>query len=85
LARTTLAAPLQSAVATNLLDYGPSLLHNWRLAGIYIDRILRGAKLADLPIENPKALKLVVNMRVARMLGIAVPRLLLLQADEMIE
>lgn len=69
----------------SLLSYGPSLITQYKLAATYADRILRGAKPADLPVQQPTELELVINLRTAKALRIAIPQSLLLQATEVIE
>jgi putative ABC transport system substrate-binding protein len=68
-----------------LMSYGADLLENYRSAAGYIDQILRGAKVADLPFQEPTRLTLSVNLGTARSLRIAVPPSLLARADEVIE
>lgn len=68
-----------------LVGYGPSLVALQRRAAVYIDRILKGSKPADLPVERPLTIELVINLKTAKELGITVPRALLLQADQLIE
>jgi putative ABC transport system substrate-binding protein len=68
-----------------LISYGPATIENNSGAAEYIDRILKGAKVADLPFQEPKDFKLVVNLRTARSLGIVVPPTALIRADEVIE
>ena len=73
------------AEAGNLMTYGPSLRVTWRQAATVVDRLLRGAKPADLPVEQPLRYELVLNMKTARELGLQVPRPLLLAAERLIE
>jgi putative ABC transport system substrate-binding protein len=68
-----------------LLSYGSDLEDIWRRAAPYVDRILRGAKPADLPVQLPIKFRMVVNARTAKALGLTVPQSILLGADELIE
>jgi putative ABC transport system substrate-binding protein len=68
-----------------LLAYGPSLATIVRRAPLYVDKILKGAKPADLPVEQPTKFELIINLGVAKNLGIDVPPMLLAQADEVVE
>jgi putative tryptophan/tyrosine transport system substrate-binding protein len=72
------------ADAGNLLAYGPNLRACYRRIAYYVDRILRGAQPADLPIEFPRELELVVNTKTAAALGIAIPQAILVRADRII-
>jgi len=73
------------AEAGCLLSYAVPLRENWRHAATFVDKILKGAKPADLPVEQPTKYELVINLNTARTLGLAVPRSLLGRADEVIE
>jgi putative ABC transport system substrate-binding protein len=68
-----------------LLSYGFDLADTWRRAAIYVDRILRGAKPADLPVQFPVKYEMIVNVKTAKALGLSVPPSILLRADEVIE
>jgi putative ABC transport system substrate-binding protein len=68
-----------------LLSYGPDPVDNWRRAATYVDRILRGAKPAELPVQLPTKFEMVVNLKTAKALGLAVPPSILVRADEVIE
>ena len=67
------------------MAYGPDYLHMYSRAPFYVDKILKGAKPADLPVQQPTKIELLVNLKTAKTLGLEIPLSLLVRADELVE
>jgi putative ABC transport system substrate-binding protein len=83
--RIAMAGILSYARAGGLIGYSANGADTWRLVVVYVDKVLKGAKPADLPIAQPTKIYLVINVKTAKALGITVPPSLLLRADEVIQ
>ena len=78
-------AASELAEAGGLLSYGPLYADNYRRAAAFVDKVLKGAKPADMPVEQPTKFEMVVNMKTAKTLGITIPNSILVRADKVIE
>jgi putative ABC transport system substrate-binding protein len=81
----TMAPEVGFAEAGGLLEYGPDILESWHRAAAYVDKILKGAKPADLPVEQPREIPLTVNLKTARALGLTLSPSFLVRATKVIE
>jgi putative tryptophan/tyrosine transport system substrate-binding protein len=71
--------------AGGLISYSANLNESWQRAAVFVDKILKGTKPANLPVEQPTKFELVINLKTAKALGLTIPQSILLRADEVIE
>ncbi len=72
-------------VQGGMMSYGAPIVESYRIAATYVDRILRGAKINELPVQFPTKLELTINLKIAEAIGLTIPRISLQRADELIE
>ena len=81
----TLSGETGYAERGGLMNFGPNIAESWRRSASYVDKILKGVKPGDLPIEQPTKFELVINLKTAKALGLTIPPSLLQRADQVIE
>jgi len=81
----TLFGPKHHVIAGGLMSYSPNRVDLWRRGAVYVDKILKGANPAELPVQQPTKFELAINLKTAKALGIKIPTSVLLRADEVIK
>jgi len=81
----TISAQSEYVNAGGLMAYGPSHLDSYRRAATYVDKILKGRKPADLPVEQPMKFEFIINLKTAKQIGVTIPQWTLMKADKVIK